>query len=341
MLTIFMPLSRRRRVTAGVLRSLQITAILIFMVNAAAGSTGPMNGIRFSFADAGSRAGNGVLTVRDSLDGPPKVTRNAYGLSIQASPEHPSRSFTFAVPTAGRYAVRFGGTVHTEGGRAALLIDDKPAGNYRFFSFATNDGPIHTLPLLDLTAGRHTLTLKLVGPGNGFGDGTGSVLSPAFLDLIDLDKVTSSKTRTTFYSPARIAAAGKNIARYDWAKQQRDAAVKRAAPYVELGYEGLWNLVPSALVPRAIHTNSLEGNLSPIAGKALDEIDRYPWKIDPLKDPWKITDPISKYRFPTNDYGAYYRSGLDEYGNFQPEKADRKLLVNMLYPERGPHLGRR
>jgi hypothetical protein len=334
-----MSFSPCRRRAVGVFVALHLAALVIVTANRAAGSTEPMNGIRFSFADSQHRLSKGSLTNAEAPGELPKITRGVYGADILASAENPARSFTFTVPSAGRYAVRFGGTVHPEGGCADLLIDNKRVGDYRFFSFAPNDGPTVTLPILDLAAGNHTLMLKWIGPGNGFGDGSGSVLSPAFLDLIDLDKVTSSKTRSTIYTAAKIAAARKNITRYDWAKEQRDVAEKAAAPYVGLGYEGLWNLVPSALVPRAIHTNSLDGNLSPIVGKALDETERFPWKSDPLKDPWKLTDPVSKYRFPTNDYGAFYRSGLDENGNFHPENADRKLLVNTLYPEKGPTWG--
>lgn len=58
-----------------------------------------------------------------------------------------------------------------------------------------------------------------------------------------------------------------------------------------------------------------------------------------MNDPWKIVDPSSGYKFPTNDFGAYYRSGLDEHGVFQPSLADRSLLVNTLYPEKGPTWG--
>ncbi|MFK7695013.1 heparinase II/III family protein [Paenibacillus sp. HJGM_3] len=47
----------------------------------------------------------------------------------------------------------------------------------------------------------------------------------------------------------------------------------------------------------------------------------------------------SGYKFPTNDFGAYYRSGLNEHGNFYPALADRGLLVNTLYPEKGPTWG--
>ena len=37
--------------------------------------------------------------------------------------------------------------------------------------------------------------------------------------------------------------------------------------------------------------------------------------------------------FPTNDFGAYYKSGLDEHGVFGPQLADRALLFNEAHPD--------
>src|SRR5690606_9433355 len=80
-------------------------------------------------------------------------------------------------------------------------------------------------------------------------------------------------------------------------------------------------------------------NVSPATGKVIDEFGVYPYQIDVINDPWKITDPISGYRFPTNDFGAYYASGLVSSGTFNPDLADRSLLINTLYPEKGETWG--
>ncbi|MDF2718616.1 MAG: bacterial Ig-like protein, partial [Paenibacillus sp.] len=82
----------------------------------------------------------------------------------------------------------------------------------------------------------------------------------------------------------------------------------------------------------------MTGNFSPVSGD-LKSYGNYPWKADPLNEPWKIVDPASGYKFPTNDFGAYYASGLDAHGNFDPTLADRSLLVNTLYPDKGPTWG--
>lgn len=154
---------------------------------------------------------------------------------------------------------------------------------------------------------------------------------------VTVGALTGSKTRSTLYTPTEVANARNNADRYDWAQSMRDAAVTSADPYVALGYEFLWNLVPPQTLPRSYGVNQVLG--SPVTGKEIDKYGNYPYTADPVGEPWKIVDPSSGYTFPTNDFGAYYASGLDERGTFRPELADRSLLVNTLYPEKGPTWG--
>lgn len=57
-------------------------------------------------------------------------------------------------------------------------------------------------------------------------------------------------------------------------------------------------------------------------------VPMYDWKIDVLANPWKVRCPHCEKRFPTNDFHAYYRSGLSADGIFDPRQANRRLLVN-------------
>lgn len=149
--------------------------------------------------------------------------------------------------------------------------------------------------------------------------------------------VDNGKSRSTYFTPEKVAAARQNVQKYEWAQLQRDAVVANAEAYVSQDWETLWNLVSSPTLPRSYAVNQKMG--SPVTGKEIDKFGNYPYLGNPITEPWKITDPSSGYKFPTNDFGAYYRSGLDEHGIFQPNKADRSLLVNTLYPEKGPTWG--
>ncbi|MEF3307608.1 X2-like carbohydrate binding domain-containing protein [Paenibacillus sp. GYB004] len=160
---------------------------------------------------------------------------------------------------------------------------------------------------------------------------------------IDIKAITSSKTRSTIYTPAKVQAARSNVLAYGWASQSRNAAVTRAEAYFQSdgfaqdGYDFFWKAVPPQTLRRSYAVNETMG--SPVTGRDIDRFGAYPYQGDPINEPWKIVDPSSGYKFPTNDFGAYYESGLDGKGIFRPELADRSLLVNTLYPEKGPGWG--
>ncbi|GAA2756730.1 heparinase II/III domain-containing protein [Actinopolymorpha rutila] len=147
----------------------------------------------------------------------------------------------------------------------------------------------------------------------------------------------STKAGSTYYTPEKVAAVRRNIAAYDWGARLRDNAVAAAKPYLDKGDEWLWNLVTCQRLPRSYAVNQTLG--SPVTGKDIFRFGNYPYTADPLNRPWKIVDPSCDYVFPTNDFGAYYASGLDEHCEFDPARADRSLLVNELYPEKGPTWG--
>jgi len=149
--------------------------------------------------------------------------------------------------------------------------------------------------------------------------------------------LSNAKTASTLYTAAKVQAARDNIIAYDWAKSMRDSAIAQADVYVNKGHEFLWNWVPPQSLPRSIFVNQDLG--SPVTGKDIDAFGVYPYTLDPLNEPWKITDPSSGYKFPTNDFKSYYESGLDEHGIFNRSLADPAFLVNTLYPEKGATWG--
>lgn len=211
------------------------------------------------------------------------------------------------------------------------------------------DGSVADLSLAGVTYASNQQTIVAIDPASGMFEGIqpGSAVVSATVELggvvksgaaaVTVKALTSDKTRSTSFTPEKVANARLNASRFDWAKSIRDAAVTAAEPFVALGQEFLWDLVPPQTLPRSYGVNQQVG--SPVTGKEIDKYGNYPYSADPINEPWKIVDPSSGYKFPTNDFGAYYRSGLDEQGTFRPEKADRSLLVNTLYPEKGPTWG--
>jgi len=147
----------------------------------------------------------------------------------------------------------------------------------------------------------------------------------------------SGKTRSTIYTAEKIRQARENIKKYDWAKKMRNVAVSVADSYLKLGNDYLWSLITSQALPRSYAVNQDMG--SPVTGKGIDTFGQFPYKIDPVARPWKIIDPSSGYQFPTNDFAAYYKSGLNASGKFDPGRADKRYLVNKLYPEKGATWG--
>ncbi len=149
------------------------------------------------------------------------------------------------------------------------------------------------------------------------------------------------------YTPERLANLRANTQKYDWARKDREDTVKQAAPWLAKSNEALWRMVPGQNLPRCIDVTMTNGaankvsGVCPNCGTGIKPYGNYPWIADPERRPWKIQCPNCKAIFPTNDFGKYYESGLDEHGVFDPKLADRKLLFNTEHPDPADpkHLG--
>ncbi|HCU35463.1 MAG TPA: hypothetical protein DGT21_08385 [Armatimonadetes bacterium] len=118
--------------------------------------------------------------------------------------------------------------------------------------------------------------------------------------------------------------------RQGWTDDARAKVREKWAGYLALSDEQFWTLPPGPAVYRAMGVNQTEG--CPKCGKAAYDVGGlWPFKCDILNKPWKVTCPNCGAVFPTNDFAAFYESGLDSRGYFIPEQADRSLLFN---PER-------
>jgi hypothetical protein len=116
-----------------------------------------------------------------------------------------------------------------------------------------------------------------------------------------------------------------------WFRAQKEALLESCEPRLAPSDEDVWNGIPGQCIPRVHHVNSRYG--CPTCGDAINQgYGYYPWLNSP-EHPWKVQCPKCLQRFPTNDFAAYYRSGLDENGDFAAERADRSLLYNQEHPD--------
>ncbi|MDP6115153.1 MAG: heparinase II/III family protein [Planctomycetota bacterium] len=111
-----------------------------------------------------------------------------------------------------------------------------------------------------------------------------------------------------------------------WASETREAIVEQSEPWLAMSEQDLWELVYTPDMPRAWQVWS-----SGHCPKCEGDLPEYSWKIDGLKRPWKVQCPHCQQIYPTNDFEAYYRSGLAS-GEFDPGSADRSLLFNSEHP---------
>jgi hypothetical protein len=137
-----------------------------------------------------------------------------------------------------------------------------------------------------------------------------------------------------YYTQEKIRNARLNI-QSGRGKDIAKEAISKAKKCLEKGPEFYWFAVTSCKLPRNIHTNFEKE--CPVCGKEMTErFGVYSWIINTDSIDWKIQCPNCRSVFPSNDFKSYYKSGLDSFGMFDPEKADPKFLVNEMYPDKDP-----
>lgn len=136
------------------------------------------------------------------------------------------------------------------------------------------------------------------------------------------------KSAGVLYPTTMIAKAKANAAAQPWAAAMQTQLVDSAAPWLAMSDDDLWNLVFGATISRSWMVWS--DGFCPACKK---DVKMYTWEMDPWTMPWKTRCPHCKELFPKNDFFAFYKSGLDEHGVFQPGRADRALLFNTDHPD--------
>lgn len=136
------------------------------------------------------------------------------------------------------------------------------------------------------------------------------------------------KTHSALYGSAKLAAVRQNAARLPWGQALRDRVVELAQPWREMSDEQLWGLMFGPTITRSWMVWS--NGHCPACEQS---VPMYNWQIDALARPWKVRCPHCKQLFPKNDFAAFYQSGLDAQGVFDPQGADRTLLFNAEHPD--------
>ena len=136
------------------------------------------------------------------------------------------------------------------------------------------------------------------------------------------------ETVSVFYPPQLVANARANVARYRWAADRQRALVTAAQPWLDMTDGALWDLMFGATIHRSWMVWS--NGHCPACQQG---VPMYNWRVDFHTHPWKLQCPHCQQMFPKNDFHHFYRSGLDEQGVFDPQRADRSLLFNTEHPD--------
>ena len=141
------------------------------------------------------------------------------------------------------------------------------------------------------------------------------------------------KIQSVFFSPTVVQTLRTNLTRSPWAQETLRQGLASARPWLEQSDDALWDAMFGATLQRSWMVWS--NGFCPACKQS---VPMYEWKFDALHDPWKATCPHCGGKFPKNDFGKFYRSGLDVHGVFAPAQADRSLLFNAEHPAAGDPL---
>lgn len=138
---------------------------------------------------------------------------------------------------------------------------------------------------------------------------------------------THGKTAGMLIPPRQVARLRELVRTQPWAIAERDRIVTLAAT---------WRNMPDADLRALMFGNTIKRAWSVYLGGACPVCrGNVPFMspIDALRHPWKVACPHCRELFPKNDFHAFYRSGLDADGVFDPALADRALLCNSEHPD--------
>ena len=125
----------------------------------------------------------------------------------------------------------------------------------------------------------------------------------------------AAQSKRTYYTDEKLAIMRNNVAKYDWARSQRDAAISAANSWAAYDDERLRKLVIPPQVPR---TYGVHSGRCPVHGL---EVPLYGWKIS-LDRPFKVKCPVGGEEYPSNDFAKFLESGMKDRSLLTGDYAD-------------------
>ncbi len=149
----------------------------------------------------------------------------------------------------------------------------------------------------------------------------------------------AQRTHGGFYTREKLSNLQNNCNKYEWGKTLKRSAISKAAFWIEKSDEELWEMVQGQNLPRTIDVTFDRLTTGPKilgclkCGLEVLQFGNYPYEPEFEKKPWKLTCPSCKSVFPTNDFGKFFASAIDEKGQFDASKGDKSLLFNADHPD--------
>ncbi|MEI8315637.1 MAG: heparinase II/III family protein [Verrucomicrobiota bacterium] len=141
-------------------------------------------------------------------------------------------------------------------------------------------------------------------------------------------KSLEDSTQVGFITATMADRARRNAQTDPWCADAARCLIEKAAPWHTRSDTELWELMFGPTMTRARVVDA--DGCCPVCKVATP---MYTWQLDAIQMPWKVACPHCAEQFPKNDFQAYYRSGLDVHGVFDPKLPDRRLLVNREHPD--------
>lgn len=147
------------------------------------------------------------------------------------------------------------------------------------------------------------------------------MLAAALWGIAAMGEVESVPKRSlALFKPEEVQRARQRLEQEQPARQAVQGILEEARRWAKFSDEFLRETIPPPQVPRAFNI-SFSG--CPVCGRETFKYGNYGFAT-PLERPWKVICPNCKSEFPSNDFGAFLKSGMK----------DRSLLTGE-YPDDG------